>query len=72
MRQFICILYVDYIATKVNVGSPFFWDVALRHWVIGARCFKTTMLSWNIQDHPGNWCHVREQWRPCGYFSCYL
>jgi len=72
MRKFICILYVDYVTTNVNVGSPFFWDVALHHWVTGARCFNTTMLSWNIQHHPVNRCHIPEQWRPRVYFSCYL
>jgi len=71
MRKFICILYVDYVTTDVNMGSPF-WDMTLHHWVIGARSFKTTMLSWNIQIHPVSWCHVPEQRRPRGYFSCYL
>jgi hypothetical protein len=44
MRKFICILYVDYVTTNVNMG-PLFWDAALRHWVIGAGHFKITMLS---------------------------
>jgi len=44
MGKFICILYVVYVTTNVNMGSVF-CNVTLHHWMIGARRYRTTMLS---------------------------
>ena len=38
------ILNIKYLNTGLSV-SPFFWDVALHHWVIGAHCLAKTWLS---------------------------